>query len=62
MAVTGHRSDIEEALTAVQAFGAEPALTARIAGLETRLQGKTRDKATALLTADKIDETALSGA
>lgn len=58
----GERSDIEEALAAVQAFGAGPALTARIAGLETRLQGKTRDKAAALLTADKIDETALSGA
>jgi hypothetical protein len=58
----GDRSDIEEALAAVQAFGAGPALTGRIAGLETRLQGKTRDKAAALLTADKIDETALSGA
>lgn len=58
----GDRSDIEEALAAVQGFGAGPALTARIAGLESSLQGKTRDKAAALLTADHIDETALSGA
>lgn len=55
-------ASIEEALAAVQAFGAGPALTARIAGLETSLQGKTRDKAAALLTADRVDETALSGA
>jgi hypothetical protein len=58
----GDRSEIEEALAAVQAFSAGAALTARIAYLETHLQGKTRDKATALLTADRIDETALSGA
>ncbi len=56
------RSSIEKALAAVQAFGAGPALTTRIAGLETSLQGKTRDKAAALLTADHIDETAPSGA
>jgi hypothetical protein len=62
MAVMRDRSDIDEALAAVQAFGTGPALTARIADLETRLQGKTRDKAAALLAADHIDETALSGA
>lgn len=58
----GERSNIDEALAAVQAFGAGATLTARIANLETRLQGKTRDKAAALLTADQIDEAALSGA
>lgn len=62
MAVMDDRSDIEEAFAAVQAFGAGAALTARIANLETRLQGKTRDKAAALLTADHVDEAALSGA
>ena len=56
------RPDIEEALAAVQAFGAGTTLTARIADLETRLQGKTRDKIAALLAADEIDETTLSGA
>ena len=56
------RSDIEEALAAVQAFGAGPALTARISDLETRLQGTTRDKTAALLAADQIDETTLTGA
>lgn len=56
------RSDIEAALAAVQAFGAGTALTARIADLETRLQRTTRDRAAALLTAEQIDETALSGA
>lgn len=56
------RSDFEEALAAVQAFGAGAALTARIADLETRLQGKTRAKVATLLTGDHIEETALSGA
>ena len=56
------RSDIEEALAAVQAFGAGAALTARIADLETRLRGKPRDQAAALLAADEIDETTLGGA
>jgi hypothetical protein len=62
MAVMGNRPDVEEALAAVQAFGIGAALTARIADLETRLQGKTRDKAAALLTADQVDETTLNGA
>jgi hypothetical protein len=62
MALMKERSDFEEALAAVQAFGAGAALTARIADLETRLQGKTRDKAATLLTGDRIDETGLSGA
>lgn len=62
MAVTREPSDIEQALAAVQAFGAGGASTARIADLETRLQGKRRDKATALLAADHIDETAINGA
>jgi hypothetical protein len=62
MALMDDLPAIEEALAAVQAFGAGTALTARIADLETRLQGKTRDKATALIAADQIDETALSGA
>jgi hypothetical protein len=62
MALMEERSDIEQALAAVQAFGAGAALTARIADLETRLQGKTRDKAATLLAGDHIDETALSGA
>jgi hypothetical protein len=62
MALIGGSSDIEEALAAVQAFGAGPALTARISDLEMRLHGKTRDKAATLLAADHINETALSGA